>query len=210
MRVLFLADVESQKYWDFFDKSDFKDIDLIISCGDLKPDYLTYLTTMTGLEIAYVHGNHDKRYKESPPEGCICIEDRIFTYHGIRFLGLGGSMRYKPGEHQYTEEEMRKRIKKLKHTKGFKKGFDVLVTHSPARGLNDGEDLCHIGFECFNELIEKYEPKYFVHGHVHMNYGRNVPRTTQVGNTTVVNAYEKYILDIDIDENRPKRFFEKN
>ena len=43
MRVLFLADVESQKYWDFFDKSDFKDIDLIISCGDLKPDYLTYL-----------------------------------------------------------------------------------------------------------------------------------------------------------------------
>lgn len=197
MRVLFLADVESKKYYDFFDKNDFKDIDLIISCGDLKADYLTYLATMSGVEVAYVHGNHDKRYDEKPPEGCICIEDKIFTYHGVRFLGLGGSMRYKPGAQQYTEEEMRKRIKKLKHQIYFRKGVDVLVTHSPARGLNDGEDLCHMGFDCFNEFLNKYHPKYFVHGHVHMNYGRNVPRVTQVGETQVINAYEKYILDIE-------------
>ena len=27
-----------------------------------------------------------------------------------------------------------------------------------------------------NEVIEKYQPKIFAHGHVHMNYGRQFPR----------------------------------
>lgn len=61
----------------------------------------------------YVHGNHDDKYNVKPPEGCICIEDEIYEYEGVRFLGLGGSNRYKPGENQYTQKEMTKRVKKL-------------------------------------------------------------------------------------------------
>lgn len=198
MKVLFLADVESKKYWDFFDKEDFADIDLIISCGDLKASYLSFLATMTGIEVAYVHGNHDKRYNENPPEGCICIEDTVFEYKGVRFVGLGGSMRYKPGPQQYTEKEMHRRMKKskFKYKIRRKKGVDVFVTHAPIAGFNDGEDKCHQGFECFKEFIEAYHPKYMVHGHVHMNYGRNVPRISEFNGTTVINAYEKYILEI--------------
>ena len=77
-----------------------------------------------------------------------------------------------------------------------KKGFDVLVTHSPAKGLHDGEDVCHTGFDVFNRLIEQYKPRYFVHGHVHMSYGRQFVRLDKVGETTVINAYEKYIVEI--------------
>ena len=78
----------------------------------------------------------------------------------------------------------------------MKKGFDVLVTHSPAYGVNDGEDLPHRGFEIFGELIEKYRPKYFVHGHVHMNYGRQYPREDRIGETKVINSYISYIVEI--------------
>ena len=56
--------------------------------------------------------------------------------------------------------------------------------------------MCHKGFEIFNKLIEEYKPKYFVHGHVHMCYGRNYKRIDHVGDTTVINAYEKYILEL--------------
>lgn len=197
MKIMFLADVESSGLWDYFKKEDFSDIDLIVSCGDLKASYLSFLATMSGCEVVYVHGNHDKRYDEIPPEGCICIDDKVFEYKGIRFVGLGGSMRYKPGKQQYTEREMAHRIRKLHPKYKLKKGVDVFVTHAPAKGHNDGEDLCHTGFMCFHRFLEKYKPRYFVHGHVHLNYGRNIPRVSRLGDTTVINAYEKYILEID-------------
>ena len=96
MKILFLADEESKMYWEYFKKEDFKGIDIIVSCGDLNPSYLSFLTTMVGVPLLYVHGNHDDKYNVKPPEGCICIEDEIYEYEGVRFLGLGGSNRYKP------------------------------------------------------------------------------------------------------------------
>lgn len=196
MKILFVSDEENKGYWDFFQKDVFKDIDVIVSCGDLNAEYLSFLTTMTSLPVLYVRGNHDDMYDMKAPEGCICIEDDIYEYKGIRFLGLGGSYRYKKGINQYTEDEMKKRIRRLWLKLFLKNGFDVLVTHAPAYGVSDGTDLSHRGFEAFGKLIEKYQPKYFVHGHVHMNYGREFPREYEIGMTKVVNAYNHYVVEI--------------
>lgn len=196
MKILFLADEESKIYWDYFKKEQFEGIDLIISCGDLKSEYLTFLATMVPVPVLYVHGNHDDKYKIKPPEGCICIEDKIYDFNGIRILGLGGSFRYKQGDHQYTEAQMARRIMKMRWKLKANHGFDILVAHSPALGFHDGEDPCHRGFDAFNRLIETYHPKYFVHGHVHMNYGRQYPREDAIGDTKVINAFERYILEL--------------
>lgn len=196
MRILFLADEESLSYWDYYRKEAFEGIDLIVSCGDLNAEYLSFLTTMTTLPVLYIRGNHDDKYEKHPPEGCICIEDDIYEFEGIRILGLGGSHRYKPGINQYTEKEMRKRVKHLRTKLFLKKGFDILVTHAPAFGVNDTDTQCHRGFEVFGELVKKYKPKYFVHGHVHMNYGRQFPREAMIGDTKVINAYNHYIVEI--------------
>ena len=101
MKILAIADEESKSLWDFFDKSKLEGIDLIISCGDLNPHYLSFLVTLSTVPVLYIHGNHDGKYETTPPEGCICIEDQIYVHEGVRILGLGGSMRYKPGPHQY-------------------------------------------------------------------------------------------------------------
>lgn len=196
MRILLLADEEVLSYWDFFKKEDFEEIDLIISCGDLKASYLSFIATMTGLPVLYVRGNHDDSYDRSGPEGCICIEDSVYTYKGVRIMGLGGSNRYKPGRNQYTQKEMQRRYKKMKGRLFLSRGIDILVTHAPAAGVNDDTDECHKGFEVFNEIIEKYKPKYFVHGHVHMNYSRKFPREDMVNETRVINAYQRYIIEI--------------
>ena len=197
MRILAIGDEESSYLWDHFEKSKLEDVDLIIACGDLNPNYLSFLVTLYAIPVLYVHGNHDGKYQNMPPEGCTCIEDEIFVYEGVRILGLGGSMRYTGGPHQYTERDMRKRVKKLWFQLWRRKGFDILVTHAPAYQLNDGRDLPHQGFQVFLKLIEKYHPKFFLHGHVHMSYGRNHKRYDRYQDTHVINAYERCIFDYE-------------
>ena len=195
MKILLVADKESPYYWDYYQPGRLSDIDLIISCGDLKSNYLSFLVTMGHARVLYVHGNHDHSYERRPPEGCDCIEDQLVTVNGVRILGLGGSTEYSGGPHQYSEREMEKRIRKLRFQLWRAKGVDIVVTHSPAKGYGDGEDYAHRGFECLVDLIDKYHPKYLVHGHVHMDYGAGIARFHQRDNTTIINAYERYILE---------------
>ena len=195
MNILVLADHESKILYDFYNPERLKDIDLIISCGDLEPEYLTFFATLCPVPLLYVRGNHDGRYRQRPPEGCICIEDDIYVYKGVRFLGLGGSMQYIPGaENQYTERQMRWRVRKLFWKLRKHKGFDILVTHAPASQINDMEDLPHRGFQAFRTLMETYKPKYFLHGHVHANYGGAFKRRDSYCETTVINASDFYAL----------------
>ena len=146
MRILTIADTECRALWDYFRPEQLAGTDLILSCGDLDPDYLQFLVTMAGCPLLYVRGNHDERYDRKPPLGCTCVEDRIYNYRGVRVLGLGGSMRYRNGECMYTEAEMRARILKLSWQIRLMGGFDILLTHAPARGMGDMEDLPHRGF----------------------------------------------------------------
>lgn len=200
MKILAIADKESEYLWDYFEKSKLEGIDLIISCGDLDPRYLSFLATFTKAPVLYVHGNHDDKYERIPPDGCICIEDQIYVHHGVRIMGLGGSMRYKPGAHQYTERQMRRRLSRLWFPLLRRRGIDILVTHAPAFELNDGRDLPHQGFRVFRTIMEKYRPRYFLHGHVHMTYGRKHKRYDNYGDTNVINAYERCVFEFG-DEN---------
>ena len=197
MKILCLSDEECPALWDYYTPGKLKGYDLIISCGDLKASYLSFIVTMARAPVLYVHGNHDESYSRKPPEGCDCIEDQLFEYNGLRILGLGGSRRYRPGDHQYTDREMRKRIRKLRFKLWWHKGVDIVVAHAAPFGIGDDSDVCHRGFEAFVELIEKYQPKYFLHGHIHMTYGQDIQRIKTLGKTQVINVYERYELDID-------------
>lgn len=188
MRILAIADEEANYYYDYYTPGILDEFDLILACGDLKAKYLEFLVTMAHCPLLYVRGNHDDSYMDSPPEGCFCIEDQIFEYKGVRILGLGGSHRYRNGKNMFTEKQMRQRIQRLALQLWKKKGFDILLTHAPAYGVNDLNTNCHKGFSCFLELLDKYEPKYFIHGHVHMSYNHKLPRITLRKNTTIINA----------------------
>lgn len=200
MKILAIADEESKSLWEFFDKSKLDGIDLIISCGDLDPRYLSFLVTLSAAPVLYVHGNHDKIYEKTPPDGCICIDDQVYVYKGVRILGLGGSMRYSEGPYQYTERQMKQRAARLWFSLLRKRGFDILVSHAPAYQINDGRDLPHQGFQVFRTLMEKYRPKFFLHGHVHLSYGRNHKRYDKYKDTHIINAYERCVFEFE-DEN---------
>ena len=196
MKILALADEECPALWDYYIPGRLKGYDLILSCGDLKPNYLSFIVTMANVPVFYVHGNHDDRYERTPPEGCDCIDDQLVVYKGLRILGLGGCYRYRPGPHQYTEREMRRRIRKLRRKLRKHKGVDIVVTHAPPRGVGDAEDLPHWGFRALLDLIDEYHPQYLLHGHVHLTYGADKTREREYHGTQVINVCERYVLEI--------------
>ena len=97
----------------------------------------------------------------------------------------------------YTEKEMKARVKKLNRKIFWKKGVDILVTHAPAAGYGDMDDLPHKGFECFNKFLDKWKPQYMLHGHVHKEYGGKFIRELEhPSGCTIINCYDRYTIDI--------------
>ena len=196
MKILCIADEELTIFWDSYVPGRLKEYDLILSSGDLKAAYLSFIVTMARAPVMYVHGNHDTGYAVTEPEGCDSIDGEMVEYRGLRILGLGGCLWYRPGAHQYSEKEMRRRIWKLRWQIAKYGGVDIVVTHAPPRGVGDGEDRAHQGFECFLELMDTYRPRYLLHGHVHLSYGRDRTREREYHDTKVINVCEKYVLEI--------------
>ena len=195
MKILLVSDEEDRFLWDYYTPERLKGIDLILSAGDLKAEYLSFLVTMANRPLLYVHGNHDGGYAQRPPEGCQCIDGKLVTVGGLRILGLGGSALYNGGPHQYTERQMRWRIHRLRLKLALTGGVDIVLTHAPVRGFGDEDNRTHRGFEAFLPLLDQYQPRYLVHGHIHQRYGANRPRCYQYNETTIVNATGRYILE---------------
>lgn len=195
MKILLISDEEDRFLWDYYTPGRLKGIDLILSAGDLDAEYLSFLVTMANRPLLYVHGNHDGGYAQRPPEGCQCIDGKLVTVGGLRILGLGGSALYNGGPHQYTERQMRWRIHRLRLKLALTGGVDIVLTHAPVRGFGDEDNMTHRGFEAFLPLLDQYQPRYLVHGHIHQRYGANRPRCYQYNETTIVNATGRYILE---------------
>lgn len=196
MKILLISDEEDKYLWDFYQPGRLKGIDLILSAGDLKAEYLSFLVTMANRPLLYVPGNHDGSYAQRPPEGCQCIDGKLVTVAGLRILGLGGSALYNGGPNQYSEREMRRRIDRMRLKLALAGGVDIVLTHAPVRGFGDEDNITHRGFEAFFPLLDKYRPRYLVHGHIHQRYGVNRPRSFQYGQTTIINATGRYVLEI--------------
>lgn len=206
MRILAVSDEEEPWLTSRSCRERLGDIDLVVSCGDLPARYLEHIETLLNVPLAYVWGNHDAGYLEHPPQGCVSIEGRLCDFRGLRIMGLGGSMRYSDRSFGFTEQQMRLRIGKLALLARATGGLDLLVTHAPARGYGDLEDLPHRGFESFSYYMDKLRPLYMLHGHVHLNYGRIARARTHPCGTRIVNAFGSQVIEIpdgDLREREP-------
>ena len=85
-----------------------------------------------------------------------------------------------------------KMLNKLLH----KRYLDILITHAPPQGIHDRSDLCHRGFRAFVTFMDRFQPRYLIHGHVHV-YSPSETVETMYRNTRVINAYGYRMLEID-------------
>ena len=199
MKILSISDMVVPELSEQFDSRQFDGVELVLSCGDLPPEYLASIREHLDVPLYYVRGNHDIRYQNSPPVGCLDIHQRWITFKGLRIMGLEGSRWYNGGPIQYRDYQMRQMIWRMTPGLWFKGGVDMVITHAPPRHIHDAEDRCHRGFDSFLKLINRFKPRYFIHGHIHAYITDPSQRVTLVGNTHVINTFAYHLLEMDYE-----------
>lgn len=209
MKILAISDKVDERIYSLDLKHRFGDVDLVLGCGDLPFYYLEYVVSVLAVPVLYVQGNHSPTVEltesgevRHSAGGCLDIDDRIVEIRGLLIGGLEGSMRYTPHrKYQYNERQMRFKVWRMLPQlwlNRVRKGryIDILITHAPPYGIHDAEDLTHTGFKAFRTFMDRFRPRYLIHGHIHL-YGPQNSRITQFGSTTVANAFEYLLLQID-------------
>jgi Icc-related predicted phosphoesterase len=205
--VLAVADEVSRTLYDAFDPERWQKIDLIVSCGDVPPEYLDFLVTSLDAPLFYVRGNHDGAFAASRYAGTQNVHGRIVRCGAIRIAGFEGSRRYNMGRVQYSDREMKRVLTRMRLHALRVGAPDIIITHAPPEGEHSGDDACHGGFETYNRAIELWRPQVFVHGHMHAYNGAQQPYT--LGSTCVVNAYPFKVFEIEPRAVREERIVEK-
>lgn len=213
-RVLAVADEVVEALWT--DRVRRHDVDLVLAAGDLPFDYLEFLTSALDRPCVFVPGNHDVDLsgyvrvrglwlrsgfptRWPGPTGGLNVDGRIVDVAGLRIAGLGGSIRYREGPNQWTERQQARRVRRLVRAAAWRrlrdgKPVDVLLTHSPPRGVGDAEDPPHRGFACLHDAVRRMRPKLLVHGHIHPHGGQTPDR--RLNGTQVINTVGYRILEI--------------
>lgn len=169
-------------------------VDLVIGCGDLPADYLDALATLYAAPLVFVRGNHDPpgRQGDYPQEAE--IDGRVVKERGLLIAGLEGSIRYSDGAHQYTERQMMAKVRALRLRLRLRHP-DILITHGPPAGVNEGTDAPHRGLNAVRRAVEWMRPRLLLHGHVHP-YGREIIREGQLGETRVINVVGHRLIEL--------------
>jgi uncharacterized protein len=177
----------------------FGHVDLVIGCGDLPYYYMEYIVSMLDKPLYFVRGNHASRVEYSAagprrsPWGAIDLHKRVEEHEGLLMAGLQGSIRYNKGPFQYTEQEMQWNVAQMLPQLFMNRArhgrfLDVLVAHSPPRGVNDQDDRCHTGFKVFRWLLQYLRPRWMLHGHIHL-YHPDTSTRSIFHDTEVINCY---------------------
>lgn len=217
MKILCVSDQIDPLVYSNNIKERFKDIDLVISAGDLPIEYLDFIVSSLNKPLLFVFGNHNlneyhfyhKTEKSYPSRdsyqkafhghGTTYIGFKIIRENNLLIAGVSGSILYNNGINQFTDKQMKIKLLKflpflLYNKIRYGRFLDILVTHASPLGIHDKPDPCHKGFSSFLWFMKLFKPKFLIHGHIHL-YDLQDIRISQYLNTTVINAYSHYILN---------------
>jgi hypothetical protein len=225
MKILCISDNTDPIVYSDNIKTRFAEADCIIASGDLPLSYYDFIVSNLNRPLYFVFGNHqlkwlgmfDRKYKKTSseedliretrgwgmesghPTGIECIDGRVVRRGGMILAGLGGSMLYNRGPHQYTERQMFIRVlrmipKLLFYRIFFGRACDILVTHAAPQGIHDLGDCCHKGFKSFLWFMRVFTPRFLIHGHIHL-WEHDAPRKSMYEKTAVINAYNHVMVD---------------
>ena len=212
MKILFVSDKVVGHIYSPSILERYKDIDLVAGCGDLPYYYLEYIQSVLNVSLVYVHGNHDPEQEYlsdgsvvTGPQGGINLHCQTLKAKNLLLAGLEGSIRYRQGSFQYTQQEMWLNVlfhlvpRLLFNKLRYGRYLDILIAHSPPYGIHNGEDRVHIGFKAFLWLMKKFKPRYLIHGHRHV-YNPSETTETEYCETKIINIYPYKLLEIEAPE----------
>ncbi len=216
MKILCVSDQVDPVVYSPRVRERFRDVDMVLSAGDLPMEYLGFITSMLNKPLVFVAGNHDLGalsmagpwstvFAPDPlsDHGAIDTGFRITGQEGLIILGLPGSMLYNRGPNQYSEFSMVLHILLLaprlllnRLLRG--RAVDLVLTHAAPRGIHDRDDPCHRGFRSFLWLMRTFRPRWLIHGHIHL-YDLADVRISRYEETLVINAFGHWLLDTEVE-----------
>jgi Icc-related predicted phosphoesterase len=209
MKILAVSDQEVPRIYNLAASGHFKDVDMLIGCGDLPYSYLEYLVSTLNVPLFYVPGNHDPQYNphdtRTCAEGGLNLDVRVVCQNGLLIGGLGGSIRYRPdGVNQYTQAEAYQRGLRLLlliwfNRLRYNRDLDLLISHSPPYKIHDDDTHAHQGLKALNMLIRTASPRYHFHGHKHFVRHNLEDSVTHVGRTIVMNIFPYKLIEMADD-----------
>jgi len=198
MKILAISDIVVDWIYSPNIRSLLSDFDLVISCGDLPQYYLEFLVNVLDIPVFNVHGNHSQAatkeiLKDNFYNGTVDLHRRVKHLKGYSFAGVEGSIRYNNGTFQYSQFEMWLNVFRLLPSLMLNRinsghYLNVFVSHAPPWRFQDQFDYAHQGIKAFSWLINRFQPEYHLHGHIHL-YSPDTPIETRFGKTKVINAY---------------------
>lgn len=208
MKILAVSDVVVERLYSPEVRGAFPALDMILGCGDLPYEYLEFLVSSFDVPLLYVPGNHDPLFDAANPtaraEGCDNIDLRVAQVKGLTLAGLGGGIRYHPDRpNQYSQAEMHLRAASLAPAllwNRIRHGgvLDIVVAHSPPRGIHDDDDLAHTGFDAFVNFIKLFKPRYFLHGHTMFPKTNLEPSISRLGATQIINVNPYRLIEVEL------------
>jgi len=168
--------------------------DVIIHAGDFteagtKREAQRFLKWFSSLPFKHkicIAGNHDFYLEKASaaeiekiiPSNVHYLKDSEIIIEGVKFWGSP----YIPFEQNWAFSKSPYEIEK--HWNKIPKDVDVLITHTPPKGiLDESNQQIEIGCPALKQEIEEKNPKIHVFGHLHENYGK-----VQFKKTLFINA----------------------
>lgn len=206
VKILAVSDEVVERLYSLSAGGHFRDVDLILGCGDLPYTYLENLTTMLNKPLFFVPGNHDPDYDPRNPrtfaEGGSNIDLQLVRHKKFLIGGFGGSVLYRPdGTNQYSQSEAYRRAYQLlprlwMNQINYGRMLDILITHSPPFGIHDEETQAHQGLKAINWLMRLAKPRYLFHGHTHFQRRNLSPSESVSGETKIFNIFPYKLIEV--------------
>ena len=197
IRLLAVSDQFEQALTDERSRRAIGPIDLIVGCGDLDCDDLSFLADGFNAPIVYVLGNHDS---DSRWEACRASCPDAITSTAIRHeVGLSIAGLTWPGPRgaraRRSEGRAWSQSIKLAALRLGRSDPAIVISHVPPLGTGDKPTTgFHRGFRGYSWLMGRLQPRLWLHGHTPLAAATDWH--IQRGSTTVVNATGAVVIEI--------------
>jgi len=231
LNILAISDVHANEYEGLYSYLEKNNIDMLIISGDITnfgplefvESFLSKLAKFTSTIIA-IPGNcdPDEVSVKVDESDAICAHGNVIEHENIVIYGFGGSNPTPfdtPGE--MDEKTLYNSIKSVMDSKDIssvKKSSDefpygritILLTHAPPKDTEADkiEAGAHVGSESVRMIIEEYQPRLNLCGHIHEAKSFDMIDNTVIANPGMLEHGYGTLIEIDDSNNVIVNFVE--
>jgi hypothetical protein len=199
IRLLAVSDEIDPSLWDHLDRETLGPLDLLVSSGDLPPDYLSYLEGTLRVPFVFVMGNHDLDEAWAREAGRL-LPWRKSGAQLTEAAGVPLALLDWPGGDKIRSRSQdwitwRQVLGLWLAVRLGARRPDIVVSHVAPDQMLDPRDLYHRSFPAYRWLARRLRPALWLHGHT---TPASVPeRVTRLGPTTSVNVTGAYLIELE-------------